>query len=193
MKVYLIRHGQTTGDVEDRYGGDYDDELTEKGISGANEIAGTLADKGIKTIYTSPRKRALTTAQIIAERINVQVKIVDNLRERNNYGILTGLTKKEAALKFPFDVKEFETGVNHKVKLSERFDAFKDRVLGAFRTVVNDSDEDIAIVTHAGPIRRILEEHLKKKITNVEDCAYIVIEQSAAGYNLVESKGVEFG
>lgn len=31
MKIYLIRHGQTTGDVEDRYGGAYDDELTDKG------------------------------------------------------------------------------------------------------------------------------------------------------------------
>ena len=31
MLIYLARHGETTGDVEDRYGGDYDDHLTEKG------------------------------------------------------------------------------------------------------------------------------------------------------------------
>jgi len=31
MKIYLIRHGETTGDVEDRYGGSYDDHLTDKG------------------------------------------------------------------------------------------------------------------------------------------------------------------
>ncbi len=193
MKIYLVRHGQTTGDIEDRYGGDYDDELTEKGALGAKELAGMLVGKGIKTIYSSPRKRALTTAQIIGEKIKAPVKIVDNLRERNNYGVLTGLTKSEAALKFPFDVKELETGVNHKVKLSERFDAFKERVLGAFRTIVNDSEEDIAIVTHAGPIRRIVEEHIKKKISKIEDCAHIVLEQSSAEYSLLDSKGVEFG
>jgi broad specificity phosphatase PhoE len=193
MKIYLIRHGQTTGDIEDRYGGDYDDELTEKGIMQAKELAEKLSNSKIKIIYSSPRKRALATAQIIAEKTCAPIKLVDNLRERNNYGILTGLIKKEAALKFPFDVKELESGVNHKVKLSERFDVFKDRVLGAFRTVVNDSDDDIVIVTHSGPMRRITEEHLKKKILHAQDCAFIVIEQNASGYTLVDSKGVEFG
>jgi hypothetical protein len=28
MKIYLIRHGETTGDVEGRYGGDFDDSLS---------------------------------------------------------------------------------------------------------------------------------------------------------------------
>lgn len=31
MKIYLVRHGETTGDVEDRYGGWYDDHLTDRG------------------------------------------------------------------------------------------------------------------------------------------------------------------
>ena len=31
MKIYLIRHGETTGDIEDRYGGDYDDHLSKNG------------------------------------------------------------------------------------------------------------------------------------------------------------------
>lgn len=39
MKIYLIRHGQTTGDVEDRYGGAYDDELTDKGKNEAPQIS----------------------------------------------------------------------------------------------------------------------------------------------------------
>ncbi|VVB75414.1 2,3-bisphosphoglycerate-dependent phosphoglycerate mutase [uncultured archaeon] len=192
MKIYLIRHGETTGDVEDRYGGDYDDELTQKGTTQAKELAEKFSDRGIKIIYSSPRKRAAATSQILSEKIHAPIKFVDNLRERNNYGVLTGLTKKEAAEKLPFDVKELASGVNHKVKLSERFDAFKGRVLGAFRTVVNDSDEDIAIVTHSGPLRRISEEHLMKKISKTEDCAFIVLEQKGDGFELIESKGISF-
>ena len=32
MKIYLIRHGETTSDIEDRFGGDYDDHLTSHGV-----------------------------------------------------------------------------------------------------------------------------------------------------------------
>lgn len=38
MKIYLIRHGQTTGDVEDRYGGAYNDELSAKGKVQTHEL-----------------------------------------------------------------------------------------------------------------------------------------------------------
>ena len=39
MKIYLIRHGETTGDVEDRYGGDYDDCLSKTGEKQVKELA----------------------------------------------------------------------------------------------------------------------------------------------------------
>ena len=48
MKIYLIRHGQTTGDLEDRYGGDYDDHLTEEGEQQAKRLAEKLASSGIE-------------------------------------------------------------------------------------------------------------------------------------------------
>lgn len=42
MKIYFCRHGQTTGDVEDRYGGNYDDRLTELGLNQSKELAKKL-------------------------------------------------------------------------------------------------------------------------------------------------------
>ena len=33
MRICIMRHGETTSDVENRYGGDLDDHLTAKGIS----------------------------------------------------------------------------------------------------------------------------------------------------------------
>ena len=55
MKIYLIRHGQTTGDLEDRYGGDYDDHLTEAGRKQSQRLAGKLASSGIEIIFCSPK------------------------------------------------------------------------------------------------------------------------------------------
>ena len=42
MNIYLVRHGQTTGDLENRYGGDYDDHLTELGKQQSAEVPGKL-------------------------------------------------------------------------------------------------------------------------------------------------------
>ena len=57
MNIYLIRHGETTGDLEDRYGGAYDDHLTEKGQADAKRLGEQLKDKGIEIIYYSPKLR----------------------------------------------------------------------------------------------------------------------------------------
>ena len=64
MKIFLIRHGETTGDIEDRYGGDYDDHLSEKGKQQSKELAEKLKNKGIELIFHSPRIRATETATI---------------------------------------------------------------------------------------------------------------------------------
>jgi len=63
MKIYLIRHGETTGDIDDRFGGDYDDHLTQRGKSQAQELAEKLKGKRIEIIFVSPRIRAKETAE----------------------------------------------------------------------------------------------------------------------------------
>jgi broad specificity phosphatase PhoE len=73
MKIYLIRHGETTGDVEDRYGGDYDDHLTSKGKDQAKKLAEKIKDFGIERIFTSPRIRAKETSEILKGKLGVEV------------------------------------------------------------------------------------------------------------------------
>ncbi len=53
MKIYLIRHGQTTGDVENRYGGSYDDELSDKGEIQVHELADRIGNSGIQILLCS--------------------------------------------------------------------------------------------------------------------------------------------
>src|SRR5262245_32841169 len=107
MKIYLIRHGQTTGDLEDRYGGSYDDHLTKKGQEQIRAKAQRLHGKSIEIIFSSPLIRTKETAEIIRTDVEVPIEYVDGLRERH-YGILTGLTKEEAKQKYPEAVKLHE-------------------------------------------------------------------------------------
>ncbi len=193
MKIFLVRHGQTTGDIEERYGGDYDDELTEKGVEQATTLAEKLVGKNISVIYSSSKKRAEQTAEIISKKINVGLEIIGNFRERNNYGVLSGLTKTEAKEQFPFEVKELEEkSPQHSVKGSEDYQKFKDRVVRAFHFVVNATDANCLIVTHSGPIRRILADTIGKEVASVDDCALVELEKSGEEYKLVESNGIVF-
>ena len=191
MKIYLIRHGETTGDVEDRYGGDYDDNLTAKGIRESKELAKKLKGRGIRIIYVSPRIRALETASTVNRSLSVELNIVDGLRERNNYGIMTGLIKSEAKKRYPDEVREFETGINHKVKNSENYGPFRKRIIKSFEEIVgNDKYETVAIITHGGPIRCIIREVLKSgELASLDDCAIITIESRKGGWSITSLEG----
>lgn len=70
MKIYIVRHGQTTGDLEDRYGGDYDDHLTEEGEKQAMVLTDKLKDEGIQITMCSPLIRAQETAKILQNSIS---------------------------------------------------------------------------------------------------------------------------
>jgi len=52
MKIFLIRHGETTGDIENRYGGSYDDHLTEMGRASFAGLQKVLGIKALKLFFT---------------------------------------------------------------------------------------------------------------------------------------------
>jgi len=67
VKLFLIRHGQTELNLEGRYQGSMDTELTSVGIRQAKLAKKYLSMVIFSSIYSSPLKRALNTASIIAD------------------------------------------------------------------------------------------------------------------------------
>jgi len=179
MRIYLIRHGETTGDIEGRYGGDYEDHLSDKGKQQAMQLAINLKNKGIQIIYYSSRIRAKETAQIVNDVLNVKLEIVDDLRERNNYGILTGMTKLEAKQKYPEEVEKLSKGLRHNVKDSEGYESFRKRVVRGFEKIIKNEEYDVcAVISHSGPIRCIFREALKlEEPEHIGDCEVIGLEK----------------
>src|SRR5437588_221264 len=96
MKIFLVRHGESVDDIEDCYGGIADFPLTDSGRSTAEELANKLANSGIQVLYTSPYKRAHETATYICKTLDCEARIIDDLRERNSYGVLSGVNKAKA-------------------------------------------------------------------------------------------------
>jgi 2,3-bisphosphoglycerate-dependent phosphoglycerate mutase len=103
-KLVLVRHGQSTWNLENRFTGWTDVGLTELGISEAHEAGKLLREGGyvFDVAYTSVLRRAIQTLWIILQDMNLEWIPVTNAWQLNerHYGSLQGLNKAEMAEKF---------------------------------------------------------------------------------------------
>jgi 2,3-bisphosphoglycerate-dependent phosphoglycerate mutase len=167
MKIFLIRHGETTGDVEDRYGGSYDDHLTEVGQEQLQKTAQRLVGNRVDKIYSSTLLRAQESAEIINNVLKTDLEFLDGLRERG-YGVLGGLTKIEALEKYSDAVEKHGDSANTDPEGESQSD-FTKRVMESFEYVCKQGGDTIVIVSHGGPLKVILR-HLNMPIPHkIED------------------------
>lgn len=102
-KLILIRHGQSQWNLENRFTGWWDVDVTDKGVDEARAAGRLMKDKGITPdiAFTSVQTRAIKTLNLVLEemgRLWVPVTKDWRLNERH-YGGLTGLDKAETAAK----------------------------------------------------------------------------------------------
>ncbi|MFO8007649.1 MAG: histidine phosphatase family protein [Candidatus Brocadiia bacterium] len=90
-RVTVVRHGETVWNVQGKQQGHLDSDLTALGVRQAGAAADALAGEGFDAFYSSDLERAMQTARIIAERLDMEVRPEAGLRERH-LGILQGLT-----------------------------------------------------------------------------------------------------
>lgn len=106
-KLVFVRHGQSTWNLENRFTGWTDVELTELGMQEAHSGGQLLKEKGYSfdVAYTSVLKRAIHTLNIVQAEMDLDwIPVVRawQLNERH-YGALQGLNKGEMAVKFGED------------------------------------------------------------------------------------------
>ncbi|MEC4722612.1 2,3-diphosphoglycerate-dependent phosphoglycerate mutase [Noviherbaspirillum sp. CPCC 100848] len=103
-KIVLMRHGESTWNLENRFTGWTDVDLTEKGIQEARQAGRILKEAGFTfdLAYTSVLKRAIRTLWLTLDEMDLMwlpVKHDWRLNERH-YGALQGLNKAETAAKY---------------------------------------------------------------------------------------------
>ena len=103
-KLVLLRHGQSTWNLENRFTGWTDVDLTPKGVEEAHESARLLTEGGyvFDVAYTSVLKRAIRTLWLVLDDMDLMWIPVHRhwrLNERH-YGALQGLNKSETAEKY---------------------------------------------------------------------------------------------
>lgn len=107
--LFAVRHGETEWNLIEKQQGHLDSPLTDNGVRQARMLAEGLGGKGIEVLYSSDLGRAMQTAEIIADKLSLDIHTDVRLRERH-LGAMQTLTKKEFAAKFPEDAARFESG-----------------------------------------------------------------------------------
>jgi broad specificity phosphatase PhoE len=149
--LILVRHGETDWNAQQRWQGHSDTALNAAGREQARRLAAQL-DR-VDALYSSDLARARETAEILAERIGVDIRFDARLRERG-FGAWEGLTAEEIESSFPDEQQRWRAGIGAGALDAEPFEAFAARV-GSFIEEVGQRHvgEEVLVVAHGGTIR----------------------------------------
>jgi broad specificity phosphatase PhoE len=157
-QVFLVRHGTTTLNVQNRYRGRRDVPLDAQGYQDAVDAARELSSVGLSAVYAGPLRRTIMTAQIIADEARVpDLRILHGLNNVD-YGAWEGLTAEEASMYSPEAFELYRTAPERAVcPAGERLTDAQNRMLEAVELIGSrHAGEKVAAVTHAVMIRLLV-------------------------------------
>ncbi len=159
-RVLLVRHGQSQGNADRRFGGHSATPLSERGHTEAEATARALLSEGITAIYSSDLLRAIETAAPLAKLTGLEINQTNAFRERS-VGQMEGLTFEDAAAQHPDEYaallrRDFE----HVLRGGESYRQMLDRASQQLdRAIEHNRSGTVAVFSHTGTIC-ILALHL---------------------------------
>lgn len=186
--VYWVRHGENPANVSGQFSNRRVDlDLTGRGVVQATQAAEFLAAQPMGTgpVFSSPLRRALQTAEIIAARLGRPVEVLEDLREVD-LGDLEGRSDAAAVDQY-WDVlaswragdrsRSFPGGENH-LQMAARIEAALERVTSA------SAGQPGVVAAHAGLLRagftHLLDDPFPMKIV-IPNCSVSRLERSGQG------------
>ena len=152
-KLYLIRHGQSAGNAEGRFGGHGPTPLSKLGEHQAEVTAKLLAKEGVTAIYSSDLHRAIQTAEPLSRLTGIPIIPTTAFRERN-VGVLEGLTFDESKQTYPEDYYALvNRNVHHVITNGESYRHLLRRsTIELWEILRTNIGGRIAIYSHTGAI-----------------------------------------
>ncbi|SEC72931.1 bifunctional RNase H/acid phosphatase [Streptomyces sp. 2314.4] len=156
----LLRHGETALTPEKRFSGSggTDPELSAAGRRQAEATATALAARGtIQAVVSSPLRRCRETAEAVAARLGLEVRIEEGLRE-TDFGAWEGLTFAEVRERYPEDLdawlasaKAEPTGGGESfAAVARRVAVARDKLLARY------AGRTVLLVTHVTPVKTLV-------------------------------------
>jgi broad specificity phosphatase PhoE len=154
-RLFVVRHGTTTMNVENRYRGRCDVPLDAQGYQDAVDAARQLSGVGLTAVYCGPLRRTIATAQIIADEARIpDLRILHGLNNVD-YGAWEGMTSNEAAMYDPEAFELYRTSPSRAMcPMGERLSDAQTRMIQALELIGHRHiGETVAAVSHAVMIR----------------------------------------
>jgi broad specificity phosphatase PhoE len=152
-KLFLVRHGQSHGNAEGRFGGHSPTPLSALGKQQAELTARALAKEKIHAIYSSDLLRAVQTAEPLAKILDLPIIQTAAFRERK-VGVLEGLTFDESKAAYPKDYYALvNRNIHHVITEGESYRQLLKRATLELHEVMRaHHGENIVIFSHTGAI-----------------------------------------
>ncbi|MFD8010138.1 histidine phosphatase family protein [Streptomyces sp. NPDC058955] len=192
-RIVLWRHGQTSWNLERRFQGSTDIELTEAGVHQARRAARLLAALRPDAIVASDLKRTAATAAELAALTGLSVAHDSALRE-TYAGEWQGLTHDEIVARFGEQYAAWKRGEPVRRGGGELETEVADRAAPVILEHADKLPQDgtLVVVSHGGTIRTAigrllgLEPHHWESLGGVSNCCWSVLGQGARGWRLLE-------
>jgi probable phosphoglycerate mutase len=190
MKLLLIRHAESQGNLELRLQGRREFPLTELGKAQTHALASRLSPLKLTAIYSSPIGRAMETAEIISAKAGLEVIPESRLQEYDFGEAVSGQTWDEIREGSPEVVEAMRNNKSEFPRYpgEEGRAAFQDRVRSALAELTerHAGDHVVAVVTHAGPITAMLLDALARPYSRpipfvLDNASVTTIEFNAHG------------
>lgn len=147
-EIILARHGETEWNVKEVFRGRIDVDLTETGLKQAELLADYLRDARIQAVYTSPLKRSLKMAELIAGHHNISVTPAPELIDLD-FGKWHGLSQEEVKDRYNELYHQWLESP-HQVKMpdGESLDEVTERAMKVVRETVSRQADAVVLVAH---------------------------------------------
>jgi len=186
-EIIVARHGQTEWNVGEVFRGRIDIELDETGVKQAELLAEYLSSAKIDAVYSSPLKRALRTAEMIAAYDQLEVEIAPALIDFN-YGEWQGLPHEEVKDKYKELYAEWSNNP-HKVRMpgGETLDDVRKRVIEVVDEVIARYEGTVVLVGH-----RVVNKVLICALLGLDNSHFWNIKQDTCGITTFVYEGGRF-
>lgn len=156
MKLYITRHGETEWNTIGKMQGWQNSDLTKKGVEDAIRLGERLEDIEFSKIYSSPLGRAKDTANHIRGERDIEIELLDGLKEMG-FGSWEGVENEKVMELYKEQYHNFWNKPElYKREESEDFDELFERVERTLKYIIeNETGENVLIVSHAVTIKAI--------------------------------------
>ncbi len=176
VEIILVRHGETDWNVAEVFRGRIDIGLNETGMKQAELLAEYLSDKKLEAVYSSPLKRALKTAEAIAQRHHLELNVTPGLNDMD-FGEWQGLPFPEVKDKYQ---GLFADWVNHpervRVPSGENLDDVTKRAMPLVENIIAKYEGSVVLVSH-----RVVNKVLICALLGLDNSHFWNIRQDICG------------